>query len=62
MSLALLAALATILAGAAPALADSPENSIRGTITDISLSAELVPVEEDPSDESGSAKGEFAVT
>ena len=62
MSLALLAALATILAGAAPALADSPENSIRGTITDISLSAEVVLVEEDPSDESGSAKGEFAVT
>ena len=62
MSLALLAALATILAGAAPALADSPENSIRGTITDISLSAEVVLVEEDPSDESSSAKGEFAVT
>jgi hypothetical protein len=47
---------------AAPALAQSPENSIRGEITEVSRSAEVVLVEEDPSDESGSAKGEFAVT
>jgi hypothetical protein len=62
MSLALMAALAMILAAAAPALAESPENTIRGFITDFSRSAEVVLVEEDPSDESGSAKGEFAVT
>ena len=62
MSLALLVALAVFLAAAAPALAQSPENTIRGFITDISRSAEVVLVEEDPSDESGSAKGEFAVT
>jgi hypothetical protein len=49
-----------VLAG--PALAQSPENSIRGEITEVSRSAEVVLVEEDPSDESGSAKGEFAVT
>jgi hypothetical protein len=54
-----LAALAMVLA--APALAQSPENSIRGEITELSRSAEVVLVEEDPSDESGSAKGEFAV-
>ena len=61
--MALLAAsLVTILAAATPVLADPPENSIRGSITDISRSAEVVLVEEDPSDESGSAKGEFAVT
>jgi Protein of unknown function (DUF3221) len=47
---------------AGPALAQSPENSIRGEITEVSRSAEVVLVEEDPSDESGSAKGEFAVT
>ena len=46
---------------AAPALAQSPGNSIRGEITEVSRSAEVVLVEEDPSDESGSAKGEFAV-
>ena len=46
---------------AAPALAQPPENSIRGEITELSRSAEVVLVEEDPSDESGSAKGEFAV-
>ena len=46
---------------AAPALAQSPGNSIRGEITSVSRSAEVVLVEEDPSDESGSAKGEFAV-
>jgi hypothetical protein len=57
--LAALAALAMVLA--APALAQSPENSIRGEITELSRSAEVVLVEEDPSDESGSAKGEFAV-
>ncbi len=49
------------IALAAPALAQSPENSIRGEITELSRSAEVVLVEEDPSDESGSAKGEFAV-
>jgi hypothetical protein len=32
-----------------------------GEITELSRSAEVVLVEEDPSDESGSAKGEFAV-
>ena len=45
----------------APALAQSPGNSIRGEITELSRSARVVLVEEDPSDESGSAKGEFAV-
>jgi hypothetical protein len=55
----LLAALVVVLA--APALAQSPENSIRGEITEVSRSAEVVLVEEDPSDRSGSAKGEFAV-
>jgi hypothetical protein len=54
-----LAALAVVLA--APALAQSSENSIRGEITEVSRSAEVVLVEEDPSDESGSAKGKFAV-
>ena len=49
------------MALAAPALAQSPETSIRGEITELSRSAEVVLVEEDPSDESGSAKGEFAV-
>ena len=62
-SLALLAAaLAMVLTAAAPALAESPENSIRGSITHVSPNAEVVLVEENPSDESGSAKGEFAVT
>ncbi len=46
---------------ASSALAQSPENGIRGEITEVSRSAEVVLVEEDPSDESGSAKGEFAV-
>jgi hypothetical protein len=60
-SLALLvAALGIVLA--APALAEPPESSIRGVITEVSRSAEVVLVEEDPSDESGSAKGQFAVT
>ena len=49
------------VAVAAPALAQSSGNSIRGEITEVSRSAEVVLVEEDPSDESGSAKGEFAV-
>jgi LPXTG-motif cell wall-anchored protein len=49
------------MALAAPALAQSPENGVRGEITELSRSAEVVLVEEDPSDESGSAKGEFAV-
>jgi hypothetical protein len=52
---------AAALGVAAPALAQSPGNSIRGEITSMSRSAEVVLVEEDPSDESGSAKGEFAV-
>jgi len=43
-------------------LAEPPENSVRGLITEVSRSAEVVLVEEDPSDESGSAKGQFAVT
>jgi hypothetical protein len=60
--LALLAALGIALATAAPALAQPPENSVRGTVTEIFRSAEVVLVEEDPSEESGSAKGEFAVT
>ena len=58
----LAATLAMVLTAAAPALAQPPENSIRGTITHVSRSAEVVLVEENPSDESGSAKGEFAVT
>jgi LPXTG-motif cell wall-anchored protein len=57
LSVAVLAAPAL----AAPALAQSPENTIRGEITEVSRSAEVVLVEENPSDESGSAKGEFAV-
>ena len=46
---------------ASPALAQPAGNSIRGEITSVSRSAQVVLVEEDPSDESGSAKGEFAV-
>ena len=60
--LALLAVLGIALATAAPALAEPSENSIRGSITEVSRSAEVVLVEENPSEESGSAKGEFAVT
>jgi hypothetical protein len=45
-----------------PATAEPPEDSIRGSVTEVSRSAEVVVIEEDPSDESGSAKGEFAVT
>ncbi len=58
--LALLAAMLTmVLVAGGPALAGL---SIRGSITDVSRSAEVVLVEENPSDEWGSAKGEFAVT
>jgi hypothetical protein len=46
---------------ASPALAQSNGDSVRGEITSVSRSAQVVLVEEDPSDESGSAKGEFAV-
>jgi hypothetical protein len=60
--LALLAVLGIALATAAPALAEPSGNSIRGSITEVSRSAEVVLVEENPSEESGSAKGEFAVT
>jgi hypothetical protein len=41
--------------------ASTVQNSIRGYITDVSPSARVVLVEEDPSDASGSEKGEFAV-
>jgi len=62
-SLALLATtLAMVLTASAPVLAEPPESSIRGLITDVNRSAEVVFVEEDPSDESGSAEGEFVVT
>jgi hypothetical protein len=61
-SLALLATLGVVLAAAAPALAAPPESSIRGTITEVSRSAKVVLVEEDPASRSGLAKGEFAVT
>ncbi len=44
------------------AMAQSPENGVRGVVTEVSRSAEVVLVEEDPSEQSGSAKGEFAVT
>jgi hypothetical protein len=47
---------AIILAAAARGLAEPPENGVRGVVT------EVVLVEEDPSERSGSAKGEFAVT
>ena len=60
--LALLAALGVVFAVAAPALAAPPESSIRGTITEVSRSAKVVLVEEDPASQSGLAKGEFAVT
>jgi hypothetical protein len=52
---------AAALGMASPALAQSTGSSIRGEITSVSRSAQVVLVEEDPSDESGSAKGEFAV-
>jgi len=60
--LALLAALWILFATGAPAFAEPPENSVRGSVTEVSRSAEVVLVEEYPSDASGSAKGEFAVT
>lgn len=61
--LALTVAWAVALLGvAAPALAQPSGDSIRGSITEVSRSAEVVLVEENPSEESGSAKGEFAVT
>ena len=60
--LALLVALGVVFAAAAPALAAPPESSIRGTITEVSRSAKVVLVEEDPASQSGLAKGEFAVT
>jgi hypothetical protein len=60
--MALLVALGVVFAAAAPALAAPPESSIRGTITEVSRSAKVVLVEEDPASQSGLAKGEFAVT
>jgi Protein of unknown function (DUF3221) len=60
--MALLAALGVVFAAAAPALAAPPESSIRGTITEVSRSAKVVLVEEDPASQSGLAKGEFAAT
>ena len=59
---ALLATLGVVLAAVAPALAAPPESSIRGTITEVSRSAKVVLVEEDPASQSGLAKGQFAVT
>ncbi len=60
----LMAMLAITLAAAVPALAQDAStdaaNSIRGTIT--SISGSVVLVEENPADESGSAKGAFTVT
>ena len=59
----LLAALWMIaFATGTPAFAEPPENNVRGSVTEVSRSAEVVLVEEKPSDASGSAKGEFAVT
>ena len=59
---ALLAAMGLAFATAAPALPEPPENSTQGLIAEVSNSAEVVLVEENPSDRSGSVKGEFAVT
>ena len=56
------AALALVSSAAAPALAETTENGVRGVVTEASRSAKVVLVEENPSDRSGSAKGEFAVT
>jgi hypothetical protein len=58
----ILATLAMVLAAATPALAEPPENSARGSITEVSRSAEVVLVEEDPSAQSGWTKGRFAVS
>ena len=60
--MALLAALGVVFAATAPALAAPPESSIRGTITEVSRSAKVVLVEEDPASQSGLANGQFAVT
>jgi hypothetical protein len=46
--LALLAAMGLAFAIAAPALPEPPENSIQGLITEVSNSAEVVLVEENP--------------
>ncbi len=57
------AALAMVSSAAAPALAQTTDGpAIRGLLTEVSRSAEVVLVEQNPSEESGSAKGEFAVT
>jgi hypothetical protein len=64
-ALVLLGVLGWALAPAAlapMALAQSPETGVRGVVTEVSRSAEIVVVEENPYEESGSAKGEFAVT
>ena len=58
----LAAAMGIAFVTAAPALSEPPESSISGLVTEVSRSAEVVLVEENPSDRSGSAKGEFAVT
>ncbi len=56
-----IATLAMVLASAATALAQTESaNSIQGYVT--SISGSVVLVEEDPADESGSAKGAFTVT
>ena len=60
-SMLLAAVLAVVLAVAAPALAQAGSaNGVRGFIT--SISGSVVLVEENPADESGSAKGAFTVT
>jgi hypothetical protein len=64
-ALVLLGVLGWALAPAAlapMALAQSPATGVRGVVTEVSRSAEIVVVEENPYEESGSAKGEFAVT
>ena len=59
-SMLLAAVLAMVLAVAAPALAQAGSAySVRGFIT--SISGSVVLVEENPADESGSAKGYFTV-
>ncbi len=60
-SMLLAAMLAMVLAVAAPALAQTESaNGVRGYIT--SISGSVVLVEENPADQSGSAKGAFTVT
>ncbi len=57
----LAASLALLLVAAALALAQTePGNGVQGSITDIS--GAVVLVEENPADQSGSAKGAFTVT